>query len=231
MEASKKFYFIQQAQERAELYIFGDITEEKWFEEEVSPTSIVSEIQGIDKPVIDVYIDSYGGSVSAGWAIYAALKNHPAKVRTFGTGFVASAALYPFLAGDERYASSLSAYFLHEVQTWAAGNAEALRAAAEDAEKFTEIGVNAFVERAGMEKETVLKLMEAETWLTPEEALSHGIATAIIKDGGSKAVQSVKKEMIQKLREAPQQEKKTEKPEEAGMSIMQLIAGNFNAEK
>lgn len=229
MESNKRFYFIQQAQERAELYIFGDIVEEKYRPEEASPTSIVSEIQGIDTPIVDVYIDSYGGSVSAGWAIYSALKDHPAKIRTYGTGFVASAALYPFLAGDERYASSLSAYFLHEVQTWASGNAGALRAAAEDAEKFTEIGVNAFVERARMDRATVLQLMEAETWLTPEEALSYGIATAIIQDSGTRIYQSVKKEMLQKLRETPQKEQKIEKLEEAGMSIMQLIAGNFNA--
>lgn len=228
-EQSKKFYFVQQMDERAELYIFGDIVEEKWLEGETSPTSIMQEIKGIDKPLIDVYIDSYGGSVSAGWAIYNELKNHPAKIRTYGTGFVASAALYPFLAGDERYASTVSAYFLHEVQTGAWGNAGALRAAAEDADKFTEIGINAFTERTGMSKENVLQLMQAETWLTPEEALIYGIATAIVQDKGSGISQSVKREVLKTLLISQREGKKIKEPEEAGKSIMQLITGYFNA--
>lgn len=76
-------------------------------------------------------IDSYGGAVSEGWAIYNALLQHPAKINTYGDGFVASAALFPFLAGDNRYASNLSAYYLHEVLVSACGYADDLRAAAQ----------------------------------------------------------------------------------------------------
>ena len=141
-------------------------------------------------------------------------------------GFVASAALYPFLAGDERYASPLSAYYLHEAWTSASGYADELRRAADQIESITDIGVNAFVERAGMERDKVLELMHEETWLTPEAALELGIATAITQESGSGPAQSARREIMQRLTQ-PREEKKTPTPK-PGKSIMEMLAGVFN---
>ena len=138
-----------------------------WFDGDVSANSLEKQIKDLDVDEIRVHIDSYGGAVSEGWAIYNALRQHPAKVITYGDGFVASAALYPFLAGDERIASNLSAYYLHQVMVSAEGYADELRAAANEAEMMTEIGINAFVERTKMAADDVRALMEAETWLSP----------------------------------------------------------------
>lgn len=146
-----------------------------------------------------MHIDSYGGSVSEGWAIYNALRQHPAKVTAFGDGFVASAALYPFLAGDERIASNLSAYYFHRVSILAEGYADELRKAADEAEQMTEIGISAFVERAGMEESAVRELMEAETWLTPAQALDYGLATSITADDALPVAQDAKKSIMQRV--------------------------------
>ena len=145
----------------------------------------VRQIETIDADTIHVHIDSYGGAVSEGWAIYNALLQHPAKINTYGDGFVASAALFPFLAGDNRYASNLSAYYLHEVLVSACGYADDLRAAAQDADTMTSIGIRAFVERAGMREEDIRELMRSETWLTPEQALEYNIATAVTADAST----------------------------------------------
>ena len=210
----------------AEIYILGDIVDERWYEEETSLQSVIDAIKGLDTQEISIYIDSYGGSVAAGWGIYNALRQHPAKVKTYGVGFVASAALYPFLAGDERYASPLSAYYLHEAWTSASGYADELRRAADQIESITDIGVNAFVERAGMERDKVLELMHEETWLTPEAALELGIATAITQESGSGPAQSARREIMQRLTQ-PHEEKKTPTPK-PGKSIMEMLAGVFN---
>lgn len=210
----------------AEIYILGDIVDERYYEGETSPQSVIDAIKGLDTQEISVYIDSYGGSVAAGWGIYNALRQHPAKVKTYGVGFVASAALYPFLAGDERYASPLSAYYLHEAWTIASGYADELRRAADQIESITDIGVNAFVERAGMERDKVLELMREETWLSPEAALKLGIATAITQESGSGPAQSARREIMQRLTQ-PREEKKTPTPK-PGKSIMEMLAGVFN---
>ena len=112
MEKSSRYYAVQQADGQAVIYIFGDIVPIALMDGDVSASSMIRQIEDIDASEIHVHIDSYGGSVSEAWAIYNALLQHPAKIITYGDGFVASAALYPFLAGDERIASSLSAYFL-----------------------------------------------------------------------------------------------------------------------
>lgn len=227
---NKKFYAIQQLDRGADIYIFGDIVSYPWTEHgEASGMSIVNQIKNLDVDEIRVHIDSYGGSVSEGWAIYNALRQHPAKVVSYGEGFVASAAFYPFLAGDERIASSLSAYFFHQVLVTASGYADDLRAAADDAEKMTEIGINAFVERTGMDADQVRQLMEAKTWLTPAQALDYGIATSITQDAALPVAQDAKKAIMQRVLNPPEEKTETkpeEKPKEepAEKTLMQALA-------
>lgn len=225
-----RYFAIQQAERTADIYIFGDIVPFAFFEGDVSAHSIVQQIQELDVDTIRVHIDSYGGAVSEGWAIYNALREHPAKIVTYGDGFVASAALYPFLAGDERYASNLSAYFFHQVMTGASGYAKDLRAAADEADVLTEIGMAAFTERAGMSEDTVRQLMENETWLSPQQALEYGVATAIVSDATPKLQQNVKKMILQQFTgqsvqpPAAQAPKTPEaKPIETKPNIMQLF--------
>lgn len=227
---NRKFYAIQQADRAADLYIFGDIVSYPWTEQgEASGMSIVNQIKNLDVDEIRVHIDSYGGSVSEGWAIYNALRQHPAKIVTYGDGFVASAALYPFLAGDERIASSLSAYYFHQVMVAASGYADDLRAAADEAEKMTEIGINAFVERTGMDADQVRQLMQAETWVTPAQALDYGIATSITQDAALPVAQDAKKAIMQRVLNPPEEKTETkpeEKPKEepAEKTLMQALA-------
>ncbi|HIZ47667.1 MAG TPA: Clp protease ClpP [Candidatus Gemmiger excrementavium] len=200
---NKQFFAIQQLDRGADIYIFGDLVSYPLTElGEVSGMSIVNQIENLDVDEIRVHIDSYGGLVSEGWSIYDALRRHPAKIVTYGDGFVASAALYPFLAGDERIASSLSAYYFHQVMVSASGYADDLRAAAEKAEKMTEIGINAFVERTGMDADQVRQLMQAETWMTPAQALDYGLATSITSDGALPIAQDAKRAVMQRVLQA-----------------------------
>lgn len=201
-----KYFAVQQAGREADIYIFGDIVTDRLYAKETSAFSLKETIKGLDVDVINVYIDSYGGSVSAGWAIYNELRSHPAKVRTFGTGFVASAALYPFMAGDERYAMDPSAYFFHQMLSWGEGNADDLRKAADELEKLNKIGRAAFTDNTNLTAEDVLELEKRESWLSPQEALELGIATAVLKNAPSAVpVQSVKALVIQRALAAPAQ--------------------------
>ena len=223
---NRKFYAIQQSDRAADLYIFGDIVPFVLFDGDVSAHSLVQQIKDLDVDEIRVHIDSYGGSVSEGWAIYNALRQHQAKIVAYGDGFVASAALFPFLAGDERIASSLSAYYFHQVMISASGYADDLRAAADEAEKMTEIGINAFVERTGMDADQVRQLMQAETWMTPAQALDCGLATSITTDGALPIAQDAKRAVMQRVLNPPDETKPEEKPKEepAEKTLMQALA-------
>ncbi len=230
-----KFYFLQQLPEsrEAHVYIYGDIVTSQWYDEEVSATSFSNELKALDVDTIHCHIDSYGGVVSEGFAIYNTLKSHPAKVITYADGFVASAAIYPFLAGDERIASPLSAFFLHRVLCSATGNAEELRAVADEAEQLNAIGLNAF-EALGIDKDLILKLEEAETWLAPEKALELGIATAI-SDISSKenAQQSVRSTVVKALlnpvaeQSLPEEPTPIPAPEPEKKSFREILKNSF----
>ena len=234
----KQYYAIQQAQREADIYIFGDIVPFEFFESDVSAHGITQQIKDLDVDQINVHIDSYGGAVSEGWAIYNALKNHPAKVVTYGDGFVASAALYPFMAGDERYASNLSAYYFHQVWISASGYADELRAAANEAELMTEVGLNAFTDNTGMTADEVRELQKSETWLTPSEALERGIATAILADTAPKHAQDAKRQILQRVLDKapateripepePEQKEPPQEEEKPTPSIMQMLGAYF----
>lgn len=234
---SKHYFAVQQAERSADVYIFGDIVPWEFWEGEVSANGLVGRISALDADTINVHIDSYGGAVSEGWAIYNALMAHPARIVTWGDGFVASAALFPFLAGEERYASTLSAYYLHEVMTCADGYARDLRAAADEIETMTQIGVGAFTARTHLNADEVLALMAAETWLSPDAALEAGIATAIVPDASPRHMQSMKRQFVQRFigqkpPEKPEGKLPEDKlPEDKPSGIIQLFNGLFDGQK
>lgn len=210
----KTYYTITQESKEADIHIFGEIVSYPYKPGDYSAGSLVRELKELDADVINVHIDCFGGSVKEGWGIYNALKQHKAKVNTYADGFVASAALYPFLAGDNRYASSVSAFYLHEAMTSAHGYASDLREAADDIEKLTDIGIQAFVETTGCTEQTIKDLMQKETWLNPAEALELHIATSVVKaDGDHGYTQSVRQTIVQALKghERVPEEHKTNK--------------------
>ena len=199
-----KPYQIVRAGQAADVYIFGDIVSSQWWDDETSPNSLRRELQALAAEgvtEVNVHVDSYGGEISAGWTVYNVLKDFRGTVNTFADGFVASAAVYPFLAGQRRAANPMSAFFLHQAWSMEVGNAEELRKAAEDLDKLNAIGLEAFA-AVGIDKERVLELERAETWLTAAEALELGLATEILdRSDGAAAQQSVRRLIVQALTE------------------------------
>ena len=193
---------ILRAGQSADLFIFGDLVASRWLADETSPDSFRREIQSMAADGVtelNVHIDSYGGAISVGWAVYNVLKDFPGTVNTVADGFVASAAVYPFLAGKRRVASPVSAFFLHQAWTNANGNADELRKTADELDKLNAIGLEAFA-AAGIDKERVLALEQEETWLTAGEALELGLATEILdRSDDQSAQQSVRGLIVQAL--------------------------------
>lgn len=192
----KKFYQLTQNNDVAELYIYSDITSFAWAEGMVTSKSIIDEINGITASTINVYISSYGGEVQAGLAIYNALKRHKAKVRTICDGFACSIASVIFMAGEERIMNDASLLMIHNAWVYAEGNAEELRKQADALEKITQASVEAYKSHSSLSEEEIKALMDAETWILPEEALSYGFATSIEKTEKEKANQNAMRQLF-----------------------------------
>lgn len=203
----KPYFQLQQSGQSADIYLFGDIVDDAYWGSETSPYSLVSQLNSLAPDVTEIalHIDCYGGSVSAGWGIYNTLRQKQGvTVRTYADGFVASAAIYPFLAGKERFANSVSAFYFHPVLTGAYGYADELRAEADAADKLTEIGRQALVDVAGLSQDAAQALLDSKTWYSPQQMLDMGIATAITgKSGAAGAQQSARVAVIRQLLAEP----------------------------
>lgn len=178
---------------KADLYINGDIT--KGFQlfgldfgqdTDVAYQDVVEALNDLPSEVTDinVHINSYGGEVAEGVAIYNALKSHDAHVTTVCEGFACSVASVIFMAGDDRIMRASSLLMLHNASMGAHGDANAHRKAADDLDVITELSKTAYLSHAtgSLTREKLTQVMDAETWVSPEQALEWGLATEI--DGG-----------------------------------------------
>lgn len=197
----KRYYSLYQEEgsREASINIYGDITSWEWFESDVSSYTLSKEIEHLDVDTLNVYLNSYGGEVGEGLAIYNSLKRHKAKIVTHCDGFAASIASVIFMAGDERIMSNASLLFIHNAWTYAGGNANELRKQADDLEVITQASINTYMEKVNITEEDLKAMLDAETWISPQDAIDMGFATSIVSDQSKNANQSVKKQMVERL--------------------------------
>lgn len=194
---SKKYFQLTQNNNEVDIQIYGDITSWDWFEGEISSYTLSKQIEGLDCDKINVYINSYGGEVKEGLAIYNQLKRHKATVKTVCDGFACSAASVVFMAGDERVMSTASLLMIHNAWSWTSGNANELRKQADDLDKITQASINAYMQEVNITEEELKQMLDNETWITPQEALEIGFSTAIVNEKEAEEVsQSVKKSLM-----------------------------------
>lgn len=206
----KKYYSLAIENREASINIYGDITSWPWMESDVSSYTLSKELDSLDVDVINVYINSYGGEVAEGLAIYNSLKRNKAKIKTFCDGFAASIASVIFMSGEERIMSNASLLFIHNAWTSTYGNANELRKQADDLETMTQASINTYMSCVNVTEEELKTMLDAETWITPQNALTMGFATSIINDNVSKNPnQSIKKQIMQQLTKTVETPKET----------------------
>lgn len=196
-----KYYQLVNDGTSADLYIFGDICAWAWPEYgEQSGVTIVNQLKEMDVDTINVHINSYGGDVAEGLAIYNVLREHKAEIVTICDGFACSAASVVFMAGDRRVMQPASLLMVHNAWTVAMGNAAELRKTADDIETITQASVEAYKKVATISEEEIKALMDAETWILPKDAVEYGFATEIDdEDDDDEPKQSAFGVIMQKL--------------------------------
>lgn len=104
-----------------------------------------------EKP-IDVYVNTYGGSVYDGIALYDFLRSLPVQVRTYAMGKVMSMGIILFLSGDERYSQENSTFMVHEVSGGAIGKSSGLVVEADEARRLNDLLCHIIADRTGKTK-------------------------------------------------------------------------------
>lgn len=186
----ERFYQLTNVSEdSATLYIYGDITSIKRFENDVCVYDLAKEIGDLNGKALTVRINSYGGEVAEGLAIYNLLKSYAGEVTTICDGFACSAASVVFMAGAKRIMPRSSLLMIHNAWTRASGDADDLRKAAEDLEKITQPSVEIYTSVSNLDTDEIKAMMDAETWIDADEALDFGFATEISEEAAMQSIE------------------------------------------
>ena len=133
---------------------------------------------GGDDVILEV--NSPGGYVFAGMEMYNRLKMYSGKITAVVMSIAASAASLITCAADTVQMCPVSQLMIHRAHSWAEGDKNEIYKTAEDLAKLDDAIANAYVDKTGMEKAEILKLMDVTTWLGPEEAKEKNFADEIL---------------------------------------------------
>jgi len=166
----------------ADINFYGDIVNsaynpEDWWgcgsPEDKAPQDVADFLNELDGMTdVNIHVNSGGGDVFAGIAIYNILKNNPANKTTYVEGLAASAASLIALAGDTVIIPSSAQLMIHNVLTGVWGNANDLRKTADMLDQIGLSVINIYMENAvkGVTSEQIKQMMDDESWMTGEQA-------------------------------------------------------------
>lgn len=140
----------------------------------ISAEEFVNQLNGIDAEDIDLRINSPGGSVFEGMAIYNALRRHKAKISTYVDGLAASMGSVIALAGDEVNMAENAYYMIHNPWGGCWGEAKDMRKYADRLDEMREQIANIYQAKTGLDRDAILQAMDDETWYTGKTAQDAG---------------------------------------------------------
>ncbi len=235
-----------QAENKTLMYIYDDVTEygdfnwETWDydDSETSAKYFSEKLQEVpDGQEIELHINSNGGSVKEGVAIYNLLKQKQNHKTGVVDGVAHSVAFLILQACDTRKMCLGTTALIHNMWMYCYGNASQLRKYADDLDDMMESNRQVFLERANITDEQLQELMEKETYLTPDKALEYGLIDEVV---GKKAAEESPEQLRQQLMEmrrqlagqqsfrqqiqAMRQAQKTQTPEQGFLKIFEGIA-------
>lgn len=196
-----------------DMYIYGDVEGDYydwWNDVEVrSETSArhfreeLAKHEGINQ--INIYINSYGGSVFEGTAIYSQLKRHPAYKTVYVDGFACSIASVIAMAGDKVIMPSNTLMMIHNAMIGVFGNSEELRQAADNLDTIMEGNRQAYLQKSNgkVSEEDLIELLKTDTWLTAKQCVEYGFADELLE---KEVDLTDAKQMLQKVNKTLEQQ-------------------------
>lgn len=160
--------------ETADIYIYSEVG---GFD--VNAKSFINELKALKDKNIDVHINSLGGSVFDGLAIYNALKTHTKKVTTKVEGIAASIASVIAMAGDQIEMAENSLFMIHNPFAMSGGDAKELRKTADILDKIRNEIAGIYASKSNHNAQHYIDLMDVETWFNSDETLELGLINGI----------------------------------------------------
>jgi ATP-dependent Clp protease protease subunit len=170
--------------------IFDVIGEDWWTGGGFTAKRASAALRSIGNKPVTVQINSPGGDMFEGIAIYNMLRNHPAKVTVQVMGWAASAASIIAMAGDEIVMGLGTFMMVHNAWGVVIGNRHDMREAAELFEGFDGAILDIYEARASIDRKAIEALMDKETFMGPTEAVAKGFADRVDEGLGAEEAAS-----------------------------------------
>lgn len=159
--------------------LFDVIGEDGWSGGGVTANRISAALRSIGSKDITVRINSPGGDMFEGIAIYNLLRAHPARVTVEVLGWAASAASVIAMAGDEIRMGLGSFMMVHNAWGVVIGNRHDMRDAATLFDRFDAAIADIYQARTGMKRADIEQLMDAETFMAAAQTVEYGFADVV----------------------------------------------------
>jgi len=172
--------------------------------------SVIAALKAIGNKTVHVHLNTPGGSVDEGIAIYNAFKAHKAGVVTYVDSLAASMGSYLLQAGSTRIVASNSMVMVHDPWSIALGNATEFRKAADILEKYAQRMIPDYAKRSGKSDDEIKAIMAEESWYAGQEIVDAGFADVVAEEsdyepmmrGLQKIAMKVPSSLIKRMDEA-----------------------------
>ncbi len=172
---TKKWYDIQnKADNSADVYIFDEIGTYG-----ITAQEFITDIKDLKNTPINLRINSLGGDVFDGMAMYNVIKRREAKTTVYIEGIAASIATIIALGADEVVMAENSLFMIHNAWGGSMGEAKDMRKTADTLDKITGELTDIYIKKTGLPYDSLAEMMDEETWLNAQEAFNYGFIDTI----------------------------------------------------
>jgi len=176
----RKFWnWVRNEGEKRILLLDGEISDETWWGDEVTPQMFRSELNAAEGD-IDLWINSPGGDCYAAAQIYNMLMEYPGEVTVKIDGIAASAASVVAMAGMTVEISPLGMLMIHNPMTVSIGDTHEMERTITFLSEIKESIINAYEIKTGLSRAKISRLMDAETWMNAKKAVELGFADSVL---------------------------------------------------
>lgn len=165
-------------EDRAHLYLYDVIDSDDWFG--ISASMIVEALLEAGGRDLTLHLNSPGGQVTEGLAIYNNIKNYSGDVEVRIEGAAFSAASFVALAGNRTVIEPSALMMLHDAWDITIGNAEAHSKAVTVLDSASDVMADIYAKKTGGTAEEWRTVLKAERWYKPEEALAAGLVDEVL---------------------------------------------------
>lgn len=161
----------------------------------ITVASIEEQLAECNNKPLNIYINSNGGEVFEGFAIYNILKRYEGYKNVYIDGIAASIASVIALAGDKITMSKASMMMIHNASGVCIGNAEEMKKVVNALEQINEVIRDVYKSRVNISDEELIDMMDNETFLTANQCVEYGFADEIVGEDEKKTLEDVMNSM------------------------------------